>query len=92
MQAQLGQLVTSTAGRDAGQQFLVVGFEGDRVLVADGKKRRVKRPKAKNIRHLWVHSIVAEEIRSKLLANDPVSDEEIQAALERLQGDGEGVE
>ncbi|HBG77185.1 MAG TPA: RNA-binding protein, partial [Clostridiales bacterium] len=28
MDAQVGQLVTSRAGRDAGQQFLVIGYMG----------------------------------------------------------------
>ena len=81
MDAQLGQLVTSTAGRDSGPQFLIVGFNGNRTLVADGDLRSVKRPKPKNIRHLCLHSVVAEEIRTKLAANIPVSDAEIRTAL-----------
>ncbi|HHV94104.1 MAG TPA: RNA-binding protein [Firmicutes bacterium] len=90
--AQLGQLVTSTAGRDSGRQFLIVGFNGNRILVADGDLRSVKRPKPKNLRHLCLHSVVAEEIRTKLAANIPVSDAEIRTALERLQDGGEEVD
>lgn len=92
MDAQLGQLVTSRAGRDIGQQFLVVGYNGQRVLVADGRLRSVKRPKEKNIRHICLHTIVAKEIRTKLLANISVSDADIRAALERLQHGGEEVD
>ncbi len=92
MDAQLGQLVTSTAGRDSGRQFLIVGLNGDRVLIADGDLRSVKRPKPKNIRHICLHSVVAEEIHTKLAASIPVSDAEIRTALEGLQDYGEEVD
>lgn len=92
MDAQLGQLVTSRAGRDSGQQYLVVGYNGQRVLVADGRLRSVKRPKQKNPRHICLHKVVAEEISAKLLANISVSDADIRAALDRLQDGGEEVD
>ncbi|NLJ25592.1 MAG: RNA-binding protein [Firmicutes bacterium] len=92
MDAQLGQLVTSRAGRDSGQRYLVVGYNGQRVLVADGRLRSVKRPKHKNIRHICFHKVVAEEISAKLLANISVSDADIRAALDRLQDGGEEVD
>lgn len=48
-----GAIVRSTAGRDRGALYVVVGHEGDRyVLVADGRARPVRRPKKKNARHL----------------------------------------
>ena len=37
-------IVRSTAGRDKGKLFLVLGTEGDFLLLADGKTRRVERP------------------------------------------------
>lgn len=81
----LGQLVSSRAGRDSGQRYLVVGKSGDRfVLLADGKTRRVAAPKKKNIRHLIFHSAVAEEIGNKLTAGEEVTDEEIRLALTEL--------
>jgi biotin operon repressor len=36
--------------------------------------------------------MVAEEVRTKLAANIPVSDADIRTALERLQDDGEEVD
>ncbi|NMB45325.1 MAG: RNA-binding protein [Firmicutes bacterium] len=92
MDAQLGQLVTSRAGRDSGQQFLVVGYSGQRVLVADGKLRSVRRPKEKNVRHICLHEVVAEDIRTKLAASISVSDADIRAALDRLQQRDEEVD
>jgi ribosomal protein L14E/L6E/L27E len=45
-----GQLVGSTAGRDAGKLFLVVGVMGDSMIqVADGKGRKIEHPKKKTL-------------------------------------------
>ena len=85
MDAQVGQLVTSKAGRDAGPQFLVIEYVGRRVLVADGKARVVQRPKQKNPKHLSLHDVWAKDIRAKLLANVSVSNTDIRDALEKLQ-------
>jgi len=40
-------VVISTAGRDKGEPFFVLGTEGDFLLLADGKTRPVERPKRK---------------------------------------------
>ncbi|MDI3280410.1 MAG: RNA-binding protein, partial [Bacillota bacterium] len=59
----VGQLVTSRAGRDKDKKYLIVRLlEAPFVLVADGLVRGVKKPKKKNIKHLILHSKVAEEI------------------------------
>jgi len=49
----VGQLVRSKAGRDAGGYFLVVGVKDRQtVAIADGRLRRISRPKLKNVKHL----------------------------------------
>ena len=40
-------IVKSVAGRDAGSLFFVLATEGDFLLLADGKRRRVEYPKRK---------------------------------------------
>ena len=52
MEIQTGRVVISSAGHDKGRFMLVVGADGDRVLVADGKERKLEHPKKKNIRHV----------------------------------------
>ena len=47
-----GRVVISSAGHDKGRFMLVVGADGDRILVADGKERKLEHPKKKNIRHV----------------------------------------
>ena len=49
-----GQIVQATAGRDKGGVFCVVGMDHrqERLLLADGKRRKVSRPKAKKLGHI----------------------------------------
>ena len=52
MEIMTGRVVISSAGHDKGRFMLVVGADGDRILVADGKERKLDHPKKKNIRHI----------------------------------------
>lgn len=76
-----GQLVRSLAGRDKGRYYLVLAAAGDNaLLLADGRKRPVSRPKRKNIRHLqFTHQVAADLLHKAEGAM--VRDEEIRAAL-----------
>ena len=47
-----GTVVKSIAGRDKDRFQVVLGCEAGRILVADGKLRKLSTPKAKNSRHL----------------------------------------
>lgn len=81
---QLGQLVTSKAGRDQGRHFLVVEIIDNKfVMVADGDLRKIENPKKKNVRHLVFHETIVEDIKSKLEEDQPLSNEELRAKLAR---------
>ncbi len=49
-----GWIVRSVAGHDKGELFCVVGVDQERgmLLLADGKRRRAARPKAKKLGHV----------------------------------------
>lgn len=82
-----GQLVGSTAGRDAGKLFLVVGVMGDSMIqVADGKGRKIEYPKKKNVKHLKIYAPVAQDIADRLKEGSKYTDADIRAALEALTG------
>ena len=51
-----GWIVRATAGRDKGVLFCVVGVDqaGKRLLLADGKRRKYARPKAKDLYHVML--------------------------------------
>lgn len=49
----IGMVVRSRAGRDAGREFLVVGIlDEEHVLLADGDLRKAEKPKKKKNKHL----------------------------------------
>lgn len=47
-----GRVVLATQGRDKGGYYLVLGSEKERVLIADGRRRKLASPKKKNPLHL----------------------------------------
>ena len=77
----VGTVVTSRAGRDAGDRYVVIGAAGDdMVLVADGRRRGTGRPKRKNVKHLAVHG-PAGAIAERLREGRDITDEDLRAAL-----------
>ena len=62
-----GTVVKSMAGRDQGCFQVVLACEAGRILVADGKQRKLSNPKAKNPRHL---QITEQHIDLELIHSD----------------------
>ncbi|NLY56039.1 MAG: RNA-binding protein [Firmicutes bacterium] len=82
---QIGQLVTSTAGRDAGNNYVIIGTDGDiYVWIADGKYRRVEEPKRKNRKHLRAHEAVSTEILERLQAGEKITNSLVRKVLAEL--------
>lgn len=48
----LRQVVRSKAGKDRGGFFVILAEEGGFAYIADGRLRKVEKPKRKNARHL----------------------------------------
>lgn len=46
------EIVLSLAGHDKGKLFCVIGAEGDFLLLADGKGRKLDAPKRKRTKHV----------------------------------------
>ncbi|MBQ4562494.1 MAG: KOW domain-containing RNA-binding protein [Clostridia bacterium] len=69
----IGRFAQSTAGRDEGRVFVIVGTPNENfVLLCDGELRRLEKPKRKKLKHI------------KLLANDPVEIPETNKKLTEL--------
>ena len=79
-------LVLATAGREKGKLFFVLATEGDFLLLADGKQRRLENPKRKRRKHVALvgesHSLVAEKIRS----SEKITNSELRKAIAALSG------
>jgi large subunit ribosomal protein L14e len=82
----LGQKVRSTAGRDQGQTYIIVGFLGDHLLLlANGRERPFKRAKKKNVRHVDISLCVDRFIEERMLKGEEITDEDIRLSLYRWQ-------
>jgi ribosomal protein L14E/L6E/L27E len=55
-----GQIVKASAGRDKESFFVVLEVLGRRAARADGKRRKLMKPKSKNVLHLAPTSARAE--------------------------------
>lgn len=86
----LGQLVKSHAGRDSGHVYLVVGLKTPTMaLVADGRDRKVAKPKKKNIRHISVLKSIDKGVAAKIASGLAVTDEEVRQAIHACVCTGE---
>jgi len=65
-------IVLSLAGHDEGKLFLVVAAEGERILLCDGKNRRLVNPKCKSPKHVRL---------VERLEQSPLTDKEIRTTL-----------
>ena len=61
MELKVGQVVVSSAGHDKGELLVIAGFDEDRILVCNGKDRKLNKPKAKNPKHLRETEILFTE-------------------------------
>ena len=52
MELKLGMIVKSMAGHDSGRFYVIVRLEQNKIYIADGKRRRLEKPKMKNPIHL----------------------------------------
>jgi len=81
---QIGRVVYSKKGRDAGRYFIVVAEDEGYAIICDGQIRKLANPKKKKLKHLEPKPFVLDAIREKLLAHNKVFDSEIRNALESL--------
>jgi ribosomal protein L14E/L6E/L27E len=82
LNAAVGQIVISRAGRDAGRTFVVVRVIDDLyVEICDGDLRKVEKPKKKKIKHLNITGKIAEGLAEKLKNGDRITNAEIRKAL-----------
>ena len=84
---EVGSVVTSRAGRDAGRPFLVIReLDQEYVLIADGGLRTMDRPKKKKRRHLKPTGRMDGQLRNKLMGGEQISDKEIRMSLSNEEG------
>ena len=81
----MGQLVTSNAGRDQADVYLVIGLKQSKyLLLVNGRERKLNNPKQKNIRHVNVLEAIALDVAEKLQSDMKITDEEVRQAIKVL--------
>jgi len=81
MRIDIADVVISLNGRDESKRFLVVGTEDEYSLIADGKGRRVEKPKRKKNKHLKLEDKVNGRIADRLIGGEKVTNNEIRRTL-----------
>ena len=84
-------IVRSVAGRDTGSLFFVLATEGDFLLLADGKQRRLENPKRKRRKHVSLQGPCDERTRLKLQSESRLTNSEIRKALALWTGDEDNI-
>lgn len=91
---EIGRVVRSKAGRDAGRRFVVMALLDDEyVLIADGDVRKVEKPKRKKRKHLESTRETISGLRARLAGGMQVEDHELRKALnaEKMREECEDV-
>ena len=83
----ISDVVVSTAGRDQGDWFYVIGEEPNFLMLANGKDRTLEKPKRKKRKH--VQKVLRSETRVavKLKSGDKVLNSELRRDLAFLARD-----
>ncbi|MCD8158376.1 MAG: KOW domain-containing RNA-binding protein [Clostridiales bacterium] len=81
----IGQMVYSKNGRDKGEAFIIVGIEGDYLLLADGKRRKLEKPKHKKMIHVQKVNKVDGDIKNKIENNMYLLDSDLRSSLKRFK-------
>ena len=79
-----GQIVYSKCGRDRGRAFVVLSMEGDYVMLADGKLRKVAQPKKKKHKHIQHTHTVSFEIQRKIREKNALTDADLRKVLKEV--------
>ena len=83
-----GRYVISTAGKDAGKLYIIVGGDIGMLLLADGKERTLANPKKKNGKHVEVPlQEKSEKLAEMIEMRKRGCDEEIRQTLHHLWKD-----
>ncbi len=86
---ELGDLVLSLRGRDAGRVLYVVGVRGDDLLLADGRVRMIELPKRKKRKHVRWADRPEDRVRHKLCLGQKVLNSELRKAIAAWSATGD---
>ena len=81
----VGQVVEASSGRDKGRFFFIIKvIDNDYVLISDGRKRKLDRPKLKKVKHLKRYNVINNEVKNKIVSDQKMTDAFLRAELTKL--------
>ena len=87
MEIQKADVVRSMAGRDSGSLFYVTETDGVFAHIADGRGRRLEKPKKKKLKHLEFVERGSDRVDEKLRSGSKVTNSELRRALASKAGE-----
>jgi len=80
-----GRAVISRAGRDKGNIYIICAVDGDFVLVADGSRRPLEKPKRKRVKHLKLLPELFEKLSEKFREGKKIHDTELKSCVKKIE-------
>jgi len=84
----IADIVVSLNGRDTGKRFIIIAIEDEYSLIANGKGRRLEKPKRKKTKHLRFEGKAGSIITKKLLDGEKITNSEVRKELANEGGVG----
>ena len=77
-----GTFVSSQAGHDKGEIYLVLRDEGNVLYLINGTTKTVDKPKKKKLKHVQkINKKVNDDLLERLINNKKITDEEIKREI-----------
>lgn len=81
-----GDIVLSMAGRDRGRHFFVLATDGDSLILADGRMRKVETPKRKKRKHARFVARPQSKAAELIRTGGRVHSSDLRKELDELMG------
>lgn len=89
MDERIGKVAYSKAGRDKGRLFVIVNIVNEQfAMIADGDLRKIENPKVKNLKHIQITKIVADDVKACLTQGEVPDNHIIRKNLKKIQEGG----
>ena len=79
-------LVQATAGREQGKYFFVLDTDGEYLLLADGKSRKLEAPKRKSRKHVRFVEAGTGDVAEKIKSKEKITNSELRKAIAAYSG------
>lgn len=81
----VGQVVKATSGKEKDKLFFIIKIvDHQYVLIADGKKRKLGKPKLKKVKHLEIYNVINNKVNNKISSEQNVTDVFLRVELTKL--------